>query len=123
MPAISEEEYHTLIGEKVRECYVIAEAARSKGMDVTDRIEIPLANDMADRIGELLNLRDISQEIRDLSLTMSREEVALEMARRISEKYSSQGKEKAVDMAVRVGLAILTEGILVAPLSTGYRWR
>ncbi|MHB1440386.1 MAG: DNA polymerase II large subunit [Cuniculiplasma sp.] len=116
MPAINEEEYHTLIREKVRECYVIAEAARSKGMDVTDRIEIPLANDMADRIGELLNLRDISQEIRDLSLTMSREEVALEMARRISEKYSSQGKEKAVDMAVRVGLAILTEGILVAPL-------
>lgn len=48
---------------------------------------------------------------------MSREEVAIEMARRVASRLSGQGgTEAALDKAVRVGLAILTEGILVAPL-------
>ncbi|MCL4323553.1 MAG: DNA polymerase II large subunit [Candidatus Thermoplasmatota archaeon] len=113
---ISEKEYQNLIRTKVNQCYDIAKIARSKGLDINERVEIPLANDMADRIGELLDLKGISQEIRDLSLTMSREEVALEMAKRTAQKYSQYGPDKAVDMSVRVGLAILTEGILVAPL-------
>ena len=116
MATISETDYQLLVRKKVNECYDVARVARSRGLDITDRVEIPLANDMADRIGELLNLKDISQEIRDLSLTMSREEVALEMAKRTAQKYSGEGMDKAVDMSVRVGLAILTEGILVAPL-------
>jgi DNA polymerase II large subunit len=116
MPPIDEKKYQQEIKEKVDLCYDIAGKARAMGRDVTNKIEIPLANDMADRIEELLNVKGLSGEIRELSLNMTREEVALEMARRVAEKTAKEGKEKAVDIAVRTGLAILTEGILVAPL-------
>ncbi|MCL4346205.1 MAG: DNA polymerase II large subunit [Candidatus Thermoplasmatota archaeon] len=116
MSAWSEEEYKENMRKKVEECYRIGIEARSRGRDVTDRVEIPLANDMADRVEELLGIRGISREIRDLAEKMSREEVSLEMAKRIASKFSKDGKEVALDRAIRTGLAILTEGILVAPL-------
>ncbi len=116
MSTLDEEAYHQEISKKVEVCYDVAKIARSKNKDIRDFVEIPLANDMADRIEELLEIKGISGEIRDLSKDTSREEVALIMAKKIAERYSSNGKDKAVDMAVRSGLAILTEGILVAPL-------
>ena len=116
MSTLDEEAYHQEISKKVEVCYDVAKIARSKNKDIRDFVEIPLANDMADRIEELLEIKGISSEIRDLSKDTSREEVALIMAKKIAERYSSNGKDKAVDMAVRSGLAILTEGILVAPL-------
>jgi len=116
MAAYTEEEYRSEIREKVNLCYSIAGIARSKKMDIKDTVEIPLANDMADRIEELLEIKGISVEIRKLSETMAREEVALEMAKRIADQNRDKGTDRAVDMAVRAGLAILTEGILVAPL-------
>ncbi len=116
MPSYTEEDYKFEIKRKVDLCYTIAKDARSRGMDIRDIVEIPLANDMADRIEELLEIKGISNEIRTLSETMAREEVALEMAKRIADQNSDKGKDRAVDMAVRAGLAILTEGILVAPL-------
>ncbi len=78
----------------------------------------PLASDMADRVEELISIPGIAAEIRELGgEKMSREEVAIEMARRVASRLSGQGgTEAALDKAVRVGLAILTEGILVAPL-------
>lgn len=112
----SEEEYKENIRAKVEECYRIGIEARSRGKDVTERVEIPLANDMADRVEELLGIKGIGKEIRELSQKMSREEVSLEMAKRIAAKFEDQGKEMALDKAIRAGLAILTEGILVAPL-------
>ena len=116
MSSWSEEEYQKNIKAKVEECYRIGIEARSRGKDVTERVEIPLANDMADRVEELLGIKGISREIRELSQTMSREEVSLEMAKKIAAKFADQGKEVALDRAIRAGLAILTEGILVAPL-------
>ncbi|MGP6220465.1 DNA polymerase II large subunit [Caldiplasma sukawensis] len=113
---ISEEEYKRNLYSDVQECYEIARIARKKGMDILEDVEIPLANDMADRIEELIGIRGISKEIRELSQTMSREEVSIEMAKRIASRLRDQGVEKALDGAVRTGLAILTEGILVAPL-------
>ncbi len=116
MSAWSEEEYKEAMKNRVEQCYRIAIEARSRGKDVTERVEIPLANDMADRVEELLGIRGISKEIRELAEKMSREEVSLEMARRIAAKFAKDGKEAALDKAIRTGLAILTEGILVAPL-------
>ena len=66
--------------ERVEECYSIAEQCRSKGFDVKDFVEIPLAADMAERVEELLSIKGIAQDIRDLSGQMSREEVSLEMS-------------------------------------------
>lgn len=48
--------YRENIERKVRECYDLAQRARSQGRDVTDRVEIPLASDMADRVEELISI-------------------------------------------------------------------
>lgn len=109
------EGYRKYITEKVREAFNVAQEARAKGLDVSDHVEIPLASDMAERIEALIGIKGIAQEIRDLSSRMSREEVSLEMSRRIAAMFKDNRKE-ALDKAIRVGLAILTEGILVAPL-------
>ena len=109
------EGYRKYISERVKQAYDVAQEARSKGLDVSDHVEIPLASDMAERIEALIGIKGIAQEIRDLSSRMSREEVSLEMSRRIAAMFRDNRKE-ALDKAIRVGLAILTEGILVAPL-------
>ena len=100
----------------MREAYEIARSARATGLDVTDRVEIPLASDMADRIEELIGIRGIATEIRSLAKTLTREEISIEIARKVAEMFRKDGQKIALEKAVRVGLAILTEGILVAPL-------
>jgi DNA polymerase II large subunit len=108
--------YSARLENDVRSSYELATRARSKGFDVTDRVEIPLATDMAERIEELIQIKGLANMIRDTSKTMSREESSIHVARQVAKNFLPQGKKMALDKAVRVGLAILTEGILVAPL-------
>ena len=109
-------EYTKYLWDQVKIGYEVAKNIRSLGLDVVDTVEMPLASDMADRIEELIDIRGIAEDIRALAKTMSREEISIEISRKVAQMYASEGKTKAVDKAVRVGLAILTEGILVAPL-------
>jgi DNA polymerase II large subunit len=108
--------YSARLETDVRASYELAKRARSKGFDVTDRVEIPLATDMAERIEELIQIDGLAEMIRETSKTMSREESSIWVARQVAKNFLPQGKKIALDKAVRVGLAILTEGILVAPL-------
>ena len=109
------DEYNNLIRKRVDECYAIATEAKSLGRDISTEVEIPLANDMAERVEELIHMKGIASEIRELSKTMSREEVSLKISKKVAEMLR-ENKDEALEKAVRVGLAILTEGILVAPL-------
>jgi len=104
----------------VDRAYEVAGRARHEGYDPETGSEIPRAQDMAMRVEKLLahlGIDGISEEIRTLAATLPREEVALTVARRIA-RDPARGSSVAarVDAALRVGLAILTEGILVAPL-------
>ena len=114
------EHYFGQVEAEVDRAYAAAETARRQGLDPELVPEIPRAQDMAMRVEKLLNhleIDGISEEIRALSRTMSREDVALTMARRLATDASrGDGLESRIDRALRVGLAILTEGILVAPL-------
>jgi DNA polymerase II large subunit len=114
------ESYFRSVEAEVDRAYAVAEKARHSGYDPEVTPEIPRAQDMAMRVEKLLfhlGIEGISTEIRALSATMPREEVALTIARRIA-RDPARGDSMAtrVDAALRVGLAILTEGILVAPL-------
>ncbi len=114
------EAYFRRIEDSVDRAYAVAEAARRKGLDPTLAPEIPRAQDMAGRVEKLLahlDIAGISEEIRALAQQMPREEVAVEITRRIARDTTrAGGLVQRVDAALRVGLAILTEGILVAPL-------
>ena len=114
------EDYFALLEAEVDRTYAAAERARAAGIDPEPAPEIPRAQDMAMRVEKLLfhlPLAGIAEEIRAFGRDHSREEVAVEMARRLARDTARSGSlEARLDMALRVGLAILTEGILVAPL-------
>jgi len=114
------EEYFRAIEREVDRAYTAAEEARREGIDPEVVPEIPRAQDMAARVEKLLahlGIDGISSEIRALAAEMPREEVAVTIARRLAADDTRRPSVTArVDAAVRVGLAILTEGILVAPL-------
>lgn len=110
--------FQNLFRQKDR-CYEIADKARKVGYDPQTIVEIPQAEDLAARVEEQLSKWDVqgvADIIRRLSSQYdSREEVSLLAAKEVA-KWPSRSREDAIDRAVRVGLSILTEGILVAPI-------
>lgn len=114
------ESYFCSIEAEVDRAYTVAQEARKVGLDPSLIPEIPRAQDMAMRVEKLLGhlkLDGISAEIRTLARDHPREEVAVLMARRLAaDPARGATAEERLDAALRVGLAILTEGILVAPL-------
>src|SRR5437879_10251020 len=98
--------------------YAVARAARRRGSDPELDVEIPLTDALASRVERLLEDYEdeaVARRIRELPKVHDREELAIFGAKEMALRPASN-KEKAVERAVRVGLAILTEGILVAPL-------
>ena len=119
--AVSKEmnDYFKKLQQEIDSCYQIAENARNKGFDPTYSVEIPQAKDLAARVEELVGPENIAPKIREITKEIgNRELVSLEIARYISngENFTFPSTDKALDQAVRTGLAILTEGVLVAPL-------
>ncbi len=113
------ESYFRAIESEVDRAYAVAERARREGVDPETHPEIPRAQDMASRVEKLLahlHIDGIAEEIRLLAAEMPREEVAVTIARRLARDARRGPVADRVDAALRVGLAILTEGILVAPL-------
>lgn len=114
------EAYRRAIDGAIDRAYATAFAARQGGFDPEVAPEIPRAEDMASRVEKLLahlKIEGISNEIRALARDMPREELAVTIARRLASDPKRPGTvADRVDTALRVGLAILTEGILVAPL-------
>ncbi|MFO8052069.1 MAG: DNA polymerase II large subunit [Thermoplasmatota archaeon] len=110
--------YFASLKEKANEAADIAQKARMKGLDPTDEVEIPFADDLAGRVEKLVGPPGVAERIRELSPTMSREKLLMVIAGEVAKKLTDQGenKQKALDQATRTGLAILTEGVLVAPL-------
>ena len=120
-PAFSEEmgRYFAKLSAMKDECYEIANKARAEGFDPFTEVEVPQAEDLASRVEKLLDdyhVEGVAEDIRRLTAEFgNRELVALMVAREMARR-PAESTEKALDRAVRVGLAVLTEGILVAPL-------
>ncbi|HEV8594379.1 MAG TPA: DNA polymerase II large subunit, partial [Thermoplasmata archaeon] len=119
-PACSEEMrgYFSRLQAAAESCYRVARAARAQGFDPELEVEIPLTEDLASRVERLLKDYDVAgvaSRIRELSQSHDREEVSILVAKELARR-PARTKAEAVERAVRVGLAILTEGILVAPL-------
>lgn len=114
------EYFETLHAEAMR-CYAIARQARRKGKDPSLEVEIPPAEDLAARVEAQVEVPGVAVRIRELSAQLgfgSREVVSLQIAGEVADRLYKEGKtkEQSLDKAVRTGLSILTEGVLVAPL-------
>ncbi len=112
-------EYFSRLQGDIDVCYTIANEARKKGFDPEYKVEIPQALDLAARVEQLVGPKGIAPKIRTMTKQIGdRELVSLEIAKEIvkGKKYKFSRTEDALDQAIRTGLAILTEGVLVAPL-------
>ncbi len=96
----------------------LANRARANGADPKPEIEIPIAKDLADRVEKLLAIEGVAKRLRELENTMSREEAALQVSLEVAkgEIKSFESKRDAIEAAVRVGMAVLTEGVVAAPI-------
>jgi len=119
-PACSDEmdRYFAELQRGAATCYDLARRARALGFDPELDVEIPQTDDLASRVERLLKDYDVAgvaHRIRELAKGHDREETAILVAKELARK-PAPSVEKGIERAVRVGLAILTEGILVAPL-------
>ena len=116
-------DYFDRLEAETHHLYEIANEARSKGLDVETTTEVPLAKDLAERVEGLVGPEGVAQRIKDLEKEMDRESVAFEIAAEIaSGKFALAGEkadwndEQRSDQGLRTALAILTEGVVAAPL-------
>lgn len=113
------QDYFDRLEERFDEEVAIAEEARGMGFDPTEDIEIQFAEDMAERCEELLGIPGLTERIRELEENeVGREEAALQLA----EEFASgdlgefESREEKADAAVRTAIALLTEGVVAAPI-------
>jgi len=115
-------EYFERLQREIERAYEIAEMARKKGYDPERHVEVPKAEDLAARVEELVGPRGVARVIRELtSQGIERELIAFKVVEMIANKKFDElkninDKRIILEMAIRTGLAILTEGIVVAPI-------
>ncbi|NJE05493.1 DNA-directed DNA polymerase II large subunit [Thermococcus sp. M36] len=110
--------YFEMLQREIDRAYEVARKARAQGMDPSLEVEVPQATDMAGRVESLVGPPGVAERIRALVKEYGKELAALKVVDEIIEgKFGDLGsKEKYAEQAVRTALAILTEGIVSAPL-------
>jgi len=113
-----DEAYFERIEDRLDEAFDRAERARSRGADPTEEVEIPVARDMADRVENILGIDGVAERVRELDGQMSREEAALALVTdfvegAVGDYDTDAGK---IEGAVRTAVALLTEGVVAAPI-------
>lgn len=115
MPAYYRRYHHDILAS-VQKYYEHALKARRKGIDVADVVEPKIAFDLSDRVAKMHNI-DIAERLRALLGQTTKEKAALKIAEEIAKgEYGTGDLRTRLDNAVRVSLAVVTEGVTVAPL-------
>ena len=111
-------DYYEELSNRVYKEFETAADAKSTLLDSSGIIEPKIAFDLAERVAKMHDI-DIATPLRELLDKLGKENAALIMSKEIAEgKYQSSDAtlEDRLDHAVRVGLAIVTEGVTIAPL-------
>jgi len=121
------EQYFNEIEDKVKVAYSIAEAARAKGLDPMNKVEILLATNLAEKslglistIYPQLNDKRIVNRILELEKEYGQLDMAvsLKIAEEIAkEKFCKfENLLQAIDAGIRVGFAYTTLGVVSSPI-------
>ncbi len=110
------EKYFTELENKLNKLYKIATEARAKGLDASLEVDSKITIDIAERIEKLIGPPGITQRMRELE-DMDRREMSFKIAQEIAlGRFGVLEKEAAADQAIRTALAIMTEGVTIAPI-------
>ncbi len=121
------EQYFRDLEKEVRKVYVVAEEARAKGLDPVDKVEIPLAMTMAEKVVELIatiypqlknsgiieRIIELEKEYGKLNTTVAFK-IAEEIAKQKFCKFASL--LEAIDAGARIGFAYVTLGVVSSPI-------
>ena len=109
-------DYFQELEDKLNQLYQVATEARAKGLDPATVVEVAITSDIAERIEKLIGPQGITERMRELE-SLDRREMSFKIAREIVlGRFGVMEREKAADQAVRTALAILTEGVTIAPI-------
>lgn len=114
MIQMNKEEYFNELKEKIAVTYDIANKARSLGKDPDVNVEALPAGNLAARVEGLVGPKGIASRIKELG----RENIA-QIVKEIlgnAHSFSKEKKEERIDQALRTSLAIITEGVVAAPI-------
>ena len=117
MPDYYHSYYNELANETTR-IFELAQGAKSTNADSSNIVETKIVYDLADRVAKMHDI-DIAQPLRVLLKAHKKEIAALYLARDIAlGKHSPPDTtlEEKLDLAIRVGLATVTEGVTIASL-------
>ena len=111
-------DYYTKLSNSVFTIFEKAAVAKATLSDSSGMVEPKIAFDLADRVSKMHDI-DVTDNLRDLIQNTTKELAALKLAEEIAQgRYlgSDATLQERLDLAVRVGLAIVTEGVTIAPL-------
>jgi DNA polymerase II large subunit len=118
------DEYYISLLREYEVTYNAAEKAKAKGYDPNEFVESKTVFDLADRVNQMLGLSQfegLDVRLRELLKTTSKERATLTIAEEIAlGKFGPMKIENALDYAVRAGLAVITDGVTVAPIQGIY---
>jgi DNA polymerase II large subunit len=112
--------YYQDILSQYGRAYELASKARLRGMDPRQSVESKTVFDLADRVNQMLGLDQFESlvgRLRELLRSTTKERVALTISQEIAlGRFGALDRQKALDYGVRAGLAVMTDGVTVAPV-------
>ena len=120
-------EYFKKIEKEVKEIYNLSSIARSKGLDPADKVEIPLARSLAEKVVGLISTiypqmadSGIAKRILELEKNFGKLDpaVSLQIAEEIAKQKFCQfaSLKESIDAGARVGFAYITLGVVSSPI-------
>lgn len=96
----------------------LAKEARRKALDPAPAPEIHITKDLAERVEALIGIKGLSSRIRELEQEgLGREEIALRIGNDfVAGRFGVANRIMIIEQAVRTAVAILTEGVVAAPI-------
>ncbi len=114
------EGYYQDILSQYETTYNLASTARAKGLDPKQTVESKTVFDLADRVNQMLGLDQFESlvgRLRELLKSTTKERAALTISQEIAlGRFGALERQKALEYGVRAGLAVMTDGVTVAPI-------
>lgn len=109
--------YFERLEKGFEDAYRVASEAKAVGFDPRAYVEIKAAPDLPGRVEALIGVKGLAELIKKNQKGNSRRELIFQMIKEIctNEEFGEYGTIKRVELAVKVALAMETEGVLVAP--------
>ena len=110
-------EYFEILKKNFDNANMLAALAKKEGIDPKPFVEIKAAPDIGSRVEGIIGIAGLAKTINDKMKGQTRSELAFEVTKEIctNDAFAHYEMIKRIELATKVGLAILTEGILVAP--------